>query len=85
MADDFDDFALSERAGELNRNMRGLDSGMRDINRSGVAILLVEQDVMNALELADRGYVINRGQVSMSGASQALLADPAIREAYMGL
>ena len=34
MADDFDDFALAERAGELNRNMRGLDSGMRDINRS---------------------------------------------------
>jgi branched-chain amino acid transport system ATP-binding protein len=58
---------------------------LRDINRSGVAILLVEQDVMNALELADRGYVINRGQVSMSGASQTLLTDPTIREAYMGL
>jgi branched-chain amino acid transport system ATP-binding protein len=58
---------------------------LREINRSGVAILLVEQDVVTALELADRGYVINRGQVSMSGASQTLLADPTIREAYMGL
>lgn len=70
---------LAPRAVEL------LIERLRDINRSGVAILLVEQDVMNALELADRGYIINRGQVSMSGASSALLADPAIREAYMGL
>jgi branched-chain amino acid transport system ATP-binding protein len=70
---------LAPRAVEL------LIERLRDINRSGVAILLVEQDVMNALELADRGYVINRGQVSMSGGSSTLLADPAIREAYMGL
>jgi branched-chain amino acid transport system ATP-binding protein len=70
---------LAPRAVEL------LIERLREINRSGVAILLVEQDVMNALELADRGYVINRGQVSMSGASPTLLADPAIREAYMGL
>ena len=54
---------LAPRAVEL------LIERLRDINRSGVAILLVEQDVMTALELADRGYVINRGQVSMSGAS----------------
>lgn len=70
---------LAPRAVEL------LIERLRDINRSGVAILLVEQDVVTALELADRGYVINRGQVSMSGASQTLLADPTIREAYMGL
>jgi branched-chain amino acid transport system ATP-binding protein len=70
---------LAPRAVEL------LIGRLRDINSGGVAILLVEQDVMNALELADRGYVISRGQVSMSGASSALLADPAIREAYMGL
>ncbi len=70
---------LAPRAVEL------LIERLRDINRSGVAILLVEQDVMNALELADRGYVISRGEVSMSGASQTLLADPMIREAYMGL
>jgi branched-chain amino acid transport system ATP-binding protein len=70
---------LAPRAVEL------LIERLHDINRSGVAILLVEQDVMNALEIADRGYVINRGQVSMTGASSDLLADPAIREAYMGL
>jgi branched-chain amino acid transport system ATP-binding protein len=70
---------LAPRAVEL------LIERLRDINRGGVAILLVEQDIMNALEIADRGYVVNRGQVSMTGASSDLLADPAIREAYMGL
>ena len=56
---------LAPRAVEL------LVERLRDINRSGVAILLVEQDVMNALELADRAYVINRGTVSMSGAGES--------------
>ena len=70
---------LAPRAVEL------LVERLREINRSGVAILLVEQDVMNALELADRGYVVNHGRVSMSGSSTSLAADPAIREAYMGI
>ena len=61
---------LAPRAVEL------LVERLRDINRTGVAILLVEQDVMNALELADRAYVINRGSVSMSGPAKALAADP---------
>lgn len=58
---------------------------LRDINKSGVAILLVEQDIMDALALADRGYVVSRGKVSMSGSSEALAADPSVREAFMGL
>jgi branched-chain amino acid transport system ATP-binding protein len=70
---------LAPRAVEL------LVERLREINRSGVAILLVEQDVMNALELADRGYVVNHGRVSMSGESKSLAENPAIREAYMGI
>jgi branched-chain amino acid transport system ATP-binding protein len=70
---------LAPRAVEL------LIGHLREINTSGVAILLVEQDVMNALDLADRGYVIDRGRVTMSGMASALASDPAIREAYMGL
>lgn len=70
---------LAPRAVEL------LVERLRDINGSGVAILLVEQDVVDALDLADRAYVINRGTVSMSGPAKALAADPLIREAYMGL
>jgi branched-chain amino acid transport system ATP-binding protein len=45
----------------------------------------VEQDVMTALELATRAYVVDRAQVTKSGPARDLAADPAIREAYMGL
>jgi len=70
---------LAPRAVEL------LTESLRTVNKSGVAILLVEQDVMNALELADRAYVIDHGRVVKSGAAAGLVNDPAIREAYMGL
>jgi len=62
-----------------------LSESLRDIRSSGVSILLVEQDVMTAFELADRGYVIDQGRVSMSGPSQELLKAPEIREAYLGM
>ena len=70
---------LAPRAVEL------LADRLREINRGGVAILLVEQDVMSALELAQRAYVIERGRITMSGEAKTLASDPAIREAYMGL
>lgn len=70
---------LAPRAVEL------LTESLRAVNKSGVAILLVEQDVMNALELADRAYVIDHGRVVRSGPAMSLVNDPAIREAYMGL
>ncbi len=62
-----------------------LSERLREINRSGVAVLLVEQDVMNALELAGRAYVIDHGRVTKVGSSASLAGDPAIREAYMGI
>jgi branched-chain amino acid transport system ATP-binding protein len=62
-----------------------LSESLRAVNKSGVAILLVEQDVMNALELASRAYVIDHGRVTKSGPAMSLANDPAIREAYMGL
>jgi branched-chain amino acid transport system ATP-binding protein len=67
------------------RMVEVLSERLREINRSGVAVLLVEQDVMNALELADRAYVIDHGRVTKGGPSMSLASDPAIREAYMGI
>jgi branched-chain amino acid transport system ATP-binding protein len=67
------------------RVMELLSERLREINRSGVAVLLVEQDVMNALELATRAYVIDQGRVTKAGLSASLASDPAIREAYMGI
>ena len=51
----------------------------------GVTILVVEQNAMMTLELADRAYVLGRGKVSMQGRAQDLAQDPRIREAYLGL
>jgi branched-chain amino acid transport system ATP-binding protein len=57
---------------------------VRDIARRGVTILLVEQNARLALELASRGYVMETGAITLSGAAKSLLADPKVREAYLG-
>jgi branched-chain amino acid transport system ATP-binding protein len=57
---------------------------VHDIARRGVTILLVEQNARLALELASRGYVMESGGITLSGESKSLLADPRIREAYLG-
>jgi branched-chain amino acid transport system ATP-binding protein len=54
------------------------------ISKQGVTILLVEQNAKRALGLADRGYVMDSGQITMSGAADELLHDPRVRAAYLG-
>ena len=55
------------------------------INAEGVAVLLVEQNVMQSLNAAKRAYVLEQGRFVMNGAADQLLADPALRQAYLGL
>jgi branched-chain amino acid transport system ATP-binding protein len=55
------------------------------IAEEGTAVLLVDQDVDLALEVAARGYVLETGKIVASGPSNELLADPKIREAYLGV
>ena len=55
-----------------------------DIHKQGTTILLVEQNASRALALADRGYVMESGEVTMSGEAKSLLADPRVRAAYLG-
>src|SRR6266704_409531 len=57
---------------------------IRDINRTGVTVLLVEQNARSALALARRAYVMESGEITLSGEARALLADPRVREAYLG-
>jgi branched-chain amino acid transport system ATP-binding protein len=57
---------------------------IRRLHADGLTILLIEQNLKKALELADRGYVVETGSISMEGAAADLLADPAIRSAYLG-
>ena len=50
-----------------------------------VTVLLVEQNAYGALKIADRGYVMETGRITMDGPAEALIADPRIREAYLGI
>jgi branched-chain amino acid transport system ATP-binding protein len=55
-----------------------------DIHKQGTTILLVEQNASRALSLADRGYVMESGEITMDGDAKVLLADPRVRAAYLG-
>jgi branched-chain amino acid transport system ATP-binding protein len=57
---------------------------IREINQQGTTVLLVEQNAAQALRLADRGYVLETGEVVMHDAAATLLGDSRIREAYLG-
>jgi branched-chain amino acid transport system ATP-binding protein len=57
---------------------------IREINQGGVTVLLVEQNAAQALALADRGYVLETGEIVLEGTGQELLADDRIRAAYLG-
>jgi branched-chain amino acid transport system ATP-binding protein len=58
---------------------------MKEINAAGTALLLVEQDVLVALDVADRAYVLENGRIVLSGQAAELKDDPGIRKAYLGL
>jgi len=58
---------------------------IREINRSGTTILLVEQNVFRALQLSHRGYILENGHIVAEGPSQDLLRDPQVRTTYLGL
>jgi branched-chain amino acid transport system ATP-binding protein len=57
---------------------------VREVATRGVTILLVEQNARLALELAHRGYVMESGNITLADEAKKLLADPKVREAYLG-
>ncbi|TEU15380.1 MAG: ABC transporter ATP-binding protein, partial [Anaerolineales bacterium] len=57
---------------------------MREINREGTTILLVEQNAHMALQIADRGYVLQTGEIVLSGSAEQLRQDEMVRKAYLG-
>ncbi len=57
---------------------------IREINRQGVTILLIEQNANMALKIADLAYVLETGKITMSGTGAELLADERVKEAYLG-
>jgi branched-chain amino acid transport system ATP-binding protein len=57
---------------------------VRDVYAQGVTVLLVEQNASRALGIANRGYVMDSGLITMNGDAKALLSDPKVRAAYLG-
>jgi branched-chain amino acid transport system ATP-binding protein len=62
-----------------------LVDALRVLNRAGTSILLVEQDVTIALDLCHRAFVMDMGRIVREGSGQELLADPIVRDAYLGV
>jgi branched-chain amino acid transport system ATP-binding protein len=67
------------------RIVEELGASLAKINASGLSILLVEQDVLTALDLSHRAFVMVSGRVTLSGPSKSLADNPFIREAYLGV
>ncbi len=58
---------------------------IRRINEQGTAILLIEQNVYHALNMSNRGYVLENGRIALQDTGEALLENPHIRKTYLGL
>jgi branched-chain amino acid transport system ATP-binding protein len=67
------------------RAVEKLTDSLIAINQQGLSILLVEQDVMTAFDLASYGVVIETGKVTLSGSTAYLSEEPRVREAYLGV
>jgi branched-chain amino acid transport system ATP-binding protein len=64
--------------------VKAIFSTIREVNALGTSVLLVEQDARAALRLADRAYVLDAGEVVLSGSASELLVDPRVEAAYLG-
>jgi len=64
--------------------VRTIFDNLAEINRTGTTILLVEQNVLRALQLSHRAYVLENGQIAIEGLRERLLADDHIKRAYLG-
>ena len=64
--------------------MEALSDRIIEVARTGIPILMVEQNARQALEIADRGYVLVQGRNAYTGSGQELLADPEVRKSFLG-
>ena len=64
--------------------MMSMFDALKEINKEGTTILLVEQNARLALQFAQRGYVLENGNLVVEGPSAKLLEDPEVKKAYLG-
>ena len=70
---------------QMKATIRSSHPPIRAVEALGVTVLLVEQNAFGALSVADRGYVMETGRITMSGPAVELIADERIRAAYLGI
>ena len=58
---------------------------IKQLNKTGISILLIEQNARQALQIADRAYVLENGHIVITGTGEELLNDESVKEAYLGL
>ena len=76
-----DEFSLGLAPQAVER----LSEALIEINKTGITMLLVEQDVVTAFEVANYAFVIETGRVTLNGSTKELSDNPMIRQAYMGI
>ncbi|MFI3251209.1 MAG: ABC transporter ATP-binding protein, partial [Eubacteriales bacterium] len=64
--------------------VRGIFDIIKEVNKQGVTILLIEQNANMALQIAHRGYVLETGVITLEGPGQDLLHDEGVKKAYLG-
>ena len=64
--------------------MKGIFNIIKEINKQGVTVLLIEQNANMALKTADYAYVLETGRITMSGTGAELLANEEVKKAYLG-
>jgi len=64
--------------------VREIFQTLREINAAGTTILLVEQNARQALKLAQRGYVLETGRITLAGMAKDLMDKPSVKAAYLG-
>ena len=64
--------------------VKGIFDIIKEINMQGVTILLIEQNANMALKIADKGYVLETGEITLTGSGEELLQNDAVKKAYLG-
>ena len=64
--------------------VQAMFDAIRELNAGGMSVLLVEQNVAEALAIADRAYLLEEGRIVSEGTPDAVFGDPALRRAYLG-
>ena len=76
---------IPSQLANMNTNVEELFALIKSINQQGIALLLVEQNVVQSLEVAQRAYVLDNGMIVLQGSAADVRNDPNLKRAYLGM